>query len=137
MKIIILLLCCAVITSTAFTQIKSSGSMIKSNTSVREKTALVALTTGNRDSVEISQLFEAFKIADAEATNKLQMLIEKVKIVNAKNADKLDDNAKANREMGMVQLQSLVSQRGTMLQMITNMMKSIDDALKSIVQNIR
>lgn len=43
----------------------------------------------------------------------------------------------SSREMAMVRLQSLVSQRGTMLQMITNMMSALNEAPKAIAANCR
>lgn len=43
----------------------------------------------------------------------------------------------ASREMAMVRLQSLVQQRGTMLQMITNMMNSVNESAKAIAANCR
>lgn len=43
----------------------------------------------------------------------------------------------ASREMAMVRMQALVSQRGTMLQMITNMISSLNQAAMGIAQNIK
>jgi hypothetical protein len=43
----------------------------------------------------------------------------------------------ASRELSMVRMQSLVSQRGTMLQMITNMMSALNQSAMGIAQNMK
>jgi hypothetical protein len=53
----------------------------------------------------------------------------------AKTMDAQASSIGASREMAMVRLQSLVSQRGTMLQMVTNMMNALNEAAKNIAAN--
>lgn len=43
----------------------------------------------------------------------------------------------ASREMAMIRMQALVSQRGTMLQMVTNMSSAFHQAAMAIAQNIK
>ena len=45
--------------------------------------------------------------------------------------------ADSGAELDMIDLQSLVSQRGLWLQMATNMFSAMDDGSKSICKNIR
>jgi hypothetical protein len=116
------------------TQIKQSNEMIKKHTTENNK---IIFTNANRDSVELSKLFEAFKNADTEATTKLQLLINKIELVKAKNIAKQDDKANADVELHMISLNSAVSQRGEMLRLTTNLMNAMNDATKSILQNIR
>jgi hypothetical protein len=52
-----------------------------------------------------------------------------------KTVDAQASSIGASREMAMVRLQALVSQRGTMLQMVTNMMNSLNEAAKNIAAN--
>jgi parvulin-like peptidyl-prolyl isomerase len=128
MKKIIILFCGIAITATAFAQVKSNTSMIRNSASVKQNVALAAINT-NRDSVEISQLYEAYQIADAEANNKLQLLIAKMKAVS--------DKKNNGGEMGIVQLQNLTSQRGTLLKMVTDIMNNLNQSSSSIIPNIR
>jgi parvulin-like peptidyl-prolyl isomerase len=128
MKKIIILFCGIAITATAFAQVKSNTSMIRNSASVKQNVALAAINT-NRDSVEISQLYEAYQIADAEANNKLQLLIAKMKAVS--------DKKNNGGEMGIVQLQNLTSQRGTLLKMVTDIMNNLNQSSSNIIPNIR
>lgn len=66
------------------------------------------------------------KTTDKEALDKFQ------KVIDAQSS-----TIGASREMAMVRLQALVSQRGTMLQMITNTMNSLNEAPKAIAGNLR
>jgi hypothetical protein len=135
MKKIMILVCSIIITATAFAQIKNSNSMVKSTMPVKQNVVIAAINT-NRDSVELSQLYEAYKIADAEATYKLQLLIAKTKEVQAKNNANQTEQERGNSEMKMAKLSSLMEDRTKLLQFTTNLLNSINQPT-NIVQNLK
>jgi hypothetical protein len=50
--------------------------------------------------------------------------------------DLVNSGLQTTSEMSMISLQSLVSQRSTMLQLVTNMMSSMGNAQKAVASNI-
>jgi NhaP-type Na+/H+ and K+/H+ antiporter len=142
MKKTIILFCSIIITTTAFAQINTT-SAVKSNTRTVNNSALtkqnvaVAVINTNRDSIEISQLYEAYKMADAEATYKLQLIIAKMKEVQAKNNANETEQERADREMKMVQLRSLMENRTNQLKLTTNILSSMNQGLNTISQNLK
>lgn len=54
-----------------------------------------------------------------------------------KAIDELGKDLGAGRELSMIELQSVVSQRQTALQLTTNLMNTINQSSQSIVQNIK
>ena len=44
---------------------------------------------------------------------------------------------RSGADISMMQLQSLVSSRNTMLQLVTNMMGSINDGMKAVAGNVK
>jgi NhaP-type Na+/H+ and K+/H+ antiporter len=142
MKKTIILFCSIIITATAFAQINTT-SAVKSNTRTVNNSALtkqnvaVAVINTNRDSIEISQLYEAYKMADAEATYKLQLIIAKMKEVQAKNNANETEQERADREMKMVQLRSLMENRTNQLKLTTNILSSMNQGLNTISQNLK
>jgi hypothetical protein len=136
MKKIITLFCCIAIANTTFTQIKTNRVTSKAYEPARQNIAIMAVTT-NRDSLELNQLFEAYKIADADATNKLEKLLAKMKLVNEKNANKQDENTKKQYEIGLNEIYQMLNKRAFMLQYVTNLINSFNSTSKTILENIR
>jgi NhaP-type Na+/H+ and K+/H+ antiporter len=143
MKKSIILVCSIIITATAFAQINTTTSAVKGNARTFNNSALtkqnvaVAVINTNRDSIEISQLYEAYKMADAEATYKLQLIIAKMKEVQAKNNANETEQERADREMKMVQLRSLMENRTNQLKLTTNILSSMNQGLNTISQNLK
>lgn len=137
MKKIILFFCCLAMANIAFTQIKANKTITKSYEPVRQNVAILAALNSNTDSVEIQQLFEAYKIADADATNKLEKLLAKIKAVNANNANKIDEKKKAETEIEMATVEQLMQKRAALFQYVTNIIKSMNEEQKKIMDNIR
>lgn len=137
MKKTLLIICSIAIATTAFTQVKSNRAITKSYEPVRQNTAIMAVLKNNTDSVEIQQLFEAYKIADADATSKLEKLLAKIKAVNANNANKINEKKKAETEIEMATVEQLMQKRGAMFQFVANIIKSMNEEQKKIMDNIR
>jgi acetolactate synthase small subunit len=136
MKKITLFICSFAIATTAFTQIKTNKIITKSNEPLKQNTAMMVVINNNKDSIELNQLHNAFKIADADATNKLQKLFEKMQIIHSKNINQYDDKTKTTQEIAMVDIQQLLNKRSAMLQLVTNMINAINESNKIIAQNI-
>jgi hypothetical protein len=113
MKKTILMMCILLSTAKAFTQIITNKADII-NVRVIEP---LKLRNINRDSIEIKQLYDAYKIADADATNKLQLLIEKMKATNS--------NANAGNEMTMVKLQKMMEERKAFVEIMKEVIKML------------
>lgn len=129
MKKITLLLCYISIAATSFAQIKTNRQIMKATEIYKPNTAAVMLVA-NTDSLELKQLFDNYKEADAVANIALDKLMAKIKSMNA---------AKPNAtgtEMGMAQLQSLLLERARLLQMTTNLMNALNEGQKKILENI-
>lgn len=88
------------------------------------------INTLNTDSLELKKLIDDYNEAQKISDNAFEKLIAKQKMM----IDKLPDGK--GKEMAMVRMQSLVSQRGTMLQMITTIMKSLNDTKDEVIKNI-
>jgi hypothetical protein len=97
---------------------------------------MAAMST-NRDSIELNQLFEAYKIADADATNKLEKVLEKMKVINGKSTSPSNETAKNQTELEMMDIQQMMMKRAQMMQYLTNMIKSRNEEEKKILGNIR
>lgn len=137
MKKILLFACSIAIANSAFTQIKANKAITKSYEPVKQNVAIMATINTNRDSVELNQLFEDYKIADAYAKNKLEKLLEKIKAINTKRAVPLDATVKNQSELEMIDIQQLIAKRAQMMQYLTNMIKSWNEEEKKILENIR
>jgi hypothetical protein len=131
MKKITTLICCIAIANIAFTQIKSNRVTSKAYEPTRQNMAIMAVTT-NRDSVEINQLFEAFKIADRDATNKLEKLLEKIKAVKAKSGTAFTES----ELLGMSTLQQMMNERARVYEATFKIMQSMNATQKKIIENI-
>ncbi len=88
------------------------------------------INTLNTDSLELKKLIDDYNEAQKISDNAFEKLIAKQKMM----IDKLPNGK--GKEMAMVRMQSLVSQRGTMLQMITTIMKSLNDTKDEVIKNI-
>jgi hypothetical protein len=107
---------------------------------------IAGLTASNSEfSTKISEAIQALEnLGEHDAANSLRASSTKAMSGAKDDVDAFHDSVKAltssvgaGREMGMVGLQALVSSRGTMLQMVTNMMNSLNEAKKNITGNIR
>jgi hypothetical protein len=137
MKRLILVVCSITIATTAFTQIKANRVITKSYEPVKQNTAIIAVISTNRDSIELNQLFEAFKIADADATNKLGKVLKKMKVINGKSTSTPNETAKNQSELEMMDIQQMMMKRAQMMEYLTNMIKSRNEEEKKILGNIR
>ncbi len=100
-----------------------------------------------------ASLDEAIKLAEARGdTEMVSKLTDVRKIVNNANdaifnpderkqvtegLKNIEDKLRGNAELDMIEVQSLMGQRGTAVQLATSMLANMNDSLKAIVQNTR
>jgi hypothetical protein len=129
MKKIIILCAIGALSSKAFTQVLTNKSpMVTASQKVNNKAVMYAVL--QNDSLEIQRLYNDFKLADNEATKKLELLKEKVKAVEEKNN-------KGGSEMSLVALQTLIKQRAEILNRLTIFLHNLDQSTKGIIGNIK
>lgn len=122
--------------TTAFTQIKGNKSIAKSYEPAKQNVAIMAALNTNTDSVAIQQLFEAYKTADADANAKLEKLIDKMKVVNEKNASKQDDKTKKQYDNTMSQLESIESKKAKMMDLMKTIMQSQNEEKRKLIERL-
>lgn len=88
--------------------------------------AAKALTDDPDLTKQLDALFESSHGADSDRATQL-----------GTNIDEMSKNLGAGRDLAMVELQSIVSQRQTALQLTTNLLNTMNESTRSITSNIK
>ncbi len=92
----------------------------------------------NGDTKEVEQLTSDKAIIDQGTGGKEDNDIpmeERKNVVNS--ISNQQENLRGRAELDMIEIQSLISQRSTSLQLATGMLANMNDTMKAIVQNVR
>ncbi len=130
MKKIIIMVCCISITVAGFSQIKTTSQLSKSSALPEPSMAMASVSIA-ADSLVLIKLHEEYKAADAIANQALSKVIAKL------NEMKKNGGTNSGGEMNMVKLQSSMSEREKMLQLLDKMMKQMQDNNNAIAENIK